>query len=133
MPGSVANAAPTLVMPRFLCAAFQHTREYQVLVNEYKNGEVQTNALTADSRKRWQLSVRLTPTAIAALFAFYVSMNGPQGEFYFYDFYETDPQFSYDATGVATTGRYTVRFDSPWQQASFPARSQSDFILQEIA
>ena len=53
--------------------------------------------------------------------------------FYSYDPYETSPKFSYDPTGVATTGRHTVRFNSDWQQSSGPARSDVEIELLELA
>lgn len=182
MPGSVALAAPSTVMPFSLCTGFTHARAVMVDENEYRNGESQRGicaanggmdrgawssgtayatgdvvtysglmyfALQADtnhqpnisaaywslvtSRKRWQLTKRLAPTDLATLRTFYNSANGPHGAFYFYDVFETSPKFSYDATGVATVGRYTVRFDSPWQETSFPARSNTQLALVELA
>jgi hypothetical protein len=50
MPGSVANAAPTTVMPNSLSRAFAHTREYPVIDNE--NGESQRSAQATTSRKK---------------------------------------------------------------------------------
>lgn len=43
--------------------------------------------------------------------------KGAHEAFYFYDLYETFPLFSYDPTGVALRGRYTVRFEGGWSQA----------------
>jgi hypothetical protein len=64
---------------------------------------------------------------------FYNARNGPQEAFYFYDPFETVPKFSYDPTGVATAGRYTVRFDSPWQQSGGPARLDVQLAVVQIA
>jgi hypothetical protein len=52
MPGSVANAVPTTVLPNSLSRAFTHTREYPVIDNEYRNGESQRSAQAATSRKK---------------------------------------------------------------------------------
>lgn len=115
MPGSIANAAPTTVMPWALARVMVHSREYPVLENDYKNGENQRTLLGATSRKRWSFQSRLTPTQAQALRNFYDARSGGKDPFYIYDVYET-VSFAYDATGVLTTGRYVVRFDGQWQQ-----------------
>ena len=133
MPGSVQNAAPATVLPKSLCRAFMHERAYPLIENEYKNGESQRSVLATSSRKRWRLSKRLTPTALGTLRDFYDARKGATEAFYFYDAYETSPKFSYDPTGVVTTGRHTVRFNSDWQQSCGPARSDVDIELLELA
>jgi len=133
MPGNVSAAAPSTVMPLSLSKAFSHSREYPLIENEYKNGESQRSLNAASSRKTWQLTKRLTPSQLATLRTFYFALNGPQQPFYFYDPFETSPKFSYDGTGVVTTGRYTVRFDTPWQQQAFPARLETPVVLIELA
>jgi len=133
MPGSVANAAPATVMPNSLSRAFEHTREYPVIDNEYRNGESQRSTQASTSRKHWKLTKRLPPTQLAALRNFYDARNGTHEPFYFYDPYETSPKFSYDPTGVAVTGRYVVRFDSDWSQSVTPGRSDVDVQLIELA
>ncbi|SRR5579885_2220341 len=133
MPGSVQNAAPAAVLPQSLCRAFVHTREYPVVDNEYRNGESQRSAQASTSRKRWRLSKRLTPAQLQALRAFYEASNGLAEPFYFYDPYETNPKFSYDPTGQATQGRYTVRFNCEWRQSSMPGRSDVTIELIELA
>ncbi len=133
MPGSVENAAPVTVLPQSLCRAFVHGREYALLDNEYRNGESQRGLLVATSRKRWRLGKRLTPDQLATLQAFYDARNGPQQPFYFYDPYDTSPKFSYDPTGVATQGRYTVRFDGYWEQSVGIGRADVEISLIELA
>lgn len=133
MPGSIQNAQPTTVLPQSLCRAFAHERAYPLIENEYKNGESQRSVLATTSRKRWRLSKRLAPTALRTLRDFYDARKGTTEAFYFYDPYETSPKFSYDPTGQVTTGRYTVRFNSDWQQSSGPARSDIDIELLELA
>src|SRR5581483_10538899 len=115
MPGSVQNASPSTVLPLSLSRAFSHAREYLVLESEYRNGESQRGLLADSSRKRWRPAKRLTPTELQQLRDFYDARKGPQEPFYFYDPWDTAPKFSYDPTGVATAGRYTVRFDSQWE------------------
>jgi hypothetical protein len=115
MPGNIANAAPASVLPQSLSSAFVHTREYPV-INEYRNGESQRSAQAANSRKKWNLTQRLTPAQFAALRTFYHARNGTREPFYSYDPYETNPKFSYDPTGAAATARYTVRFKTDWSR-----------------
>jgi hypothetical protein len=133
MPGSVQNAAPLTVLPASLSHAFTHEREYPVLDNEYRNGESQRSVQAANSRKRWRLAKRLTPLQLAALRGFYDARKGPAEPFYFYDPWETVPKFSYDPTGQATQGRYTVRFNGPWEQATSLAHTELSFELIELA
>ena len=133
MPGSVQNAVSATVLPQSLSVAFTHERAYPVIENEYKNGESQRSVQTANSRKRWRLTKRLAPGALQTLRNFYDARNGTTEAFYFYDPYETSPKFSYDPTGVVTVGRYTVRFNSDWQQASGPGRSDIGMELLELA
>src|SRR3974377_555210 len=133
MPGNVQNAAPATVLPQSLCRWFVHERAYPLIENEYKNGESQRSVLATNSRKRWRLAKRLTAAALQTLRAFYDARNGSTEPFYFYDPYETSPKFSYDPTGQATTGRYTVRFNGDWQQASGPGRPDAQIDLRELA
>lgn len=133
MPASVQNAVPVAVLPQSLCRAFTHTREYPVIDNEYRNGESQRSVQATNSRKRWRLAKRLTPAQLQALRAFYEVRNGPAEPFYFYDPYETNPKFSYDSTGQAVAGRYTVRFNCEWSQSVSPGRAVVEIELLEVA
>lgn len=133
MPGSVQNAAPLTVMPASLSRAFVHEREYPVLDNEYQNGESQRSLQATNSRKRWRLAKRLTPTQLVSLRDFYDARRGPVEPFYFYDPYETVPKFSHDPSGQALPGRYTVRFAGPWEQSTSLARTDLTLELIELA
>jgi phage-related protein len=133
MPGSIQNAAPATVLPHGLCRAFIHEREYPVIDNEYRNGESQRSVQATNSRKRWRLVKRLTPTQLAALRDFYDARKGPAEPFYFYDPYETNPKFSCDPTGQAVAGRYTVRFNGEWSQSVGPARTDVNIEVVELA
>lgn len=133
MPGSVQNAAPLAVLPQSLCRAFVHAREYALRENEYRNGESQRSLLVATSRKRWRLAKLLTPALLQQLRDFYDARSGSEEPFYFYDPYETVPKFSYDPTGAATQGRYTVRFDGAWEQSVGLARGDVKINLIELA
>lgn len=133
MPGSVNAAAPATVMPYTLASAFQQVREWVIVQNRYRNGETQEAALFSTSRKRWTQTRLLDATALAALRAYFLARGGSREEFYFYDVYETSPQFSYDATGAASTGRYAVRFDGEFQQTLSLARNQAQLALVEVS
>jgi hypothetical protein len=133
MPGNVENAAPASVLPQSLCRTFVHQRTYPVIENEYKNGESQRSVLAVSSRRQWRQAKRLTPTALIELRNFFDARNGATEPFYFYDPYETNPAFSHDPTGVATVGRYIVRFNGDWQQSNGPGRSDVSIDLIELA
>jgi len=131
MPGSVSNAAPLTVMPHSLCSAFAQSRMFAINEKEYKNGELERGKLTLTSRKSWQISKMLSPYELGELQSFYKLHNGPHKPFYFYDPWESG--FTHDPTGVQTLGRYTVRFDSGWQQTSSVARNTASFTLIQLA
>jgi hypothetical protein len=133
MPGSVQNAAPLTVLPNSLCRAFARSQEYPVVENEYRNGESQRAVLASNSRKRWRLAKRLPPTLLEQLRDFYEARKGPTEPFYFYDPYETNPKFTYDPTGAATAGRYSVRFEGEWNQTAGLGRSDVSIELVELA
>ena len=133
MPGSVANAAPTLVMPWSLCKAFAHSREYPVIANEYRNGESQRSRQADTSRKRWSTQRRLTPSILEDFREFYEDRGGGMEAFYFYDPWDASPKFSYDATGASPVGRYVVRFDCAWSQAAGIARADVQLDIVELA
>lgn len=119
MPGNVSSATTTLVLPLSLSRAFAHSRNYTLRTNEYPLAFSQRRVITTTSRKSWQLAKLLTPTEYDTLLAFYLSVSGPLLPFYFYDGTETAPVWSWDATGVATTGRYLVRFANTQWSADF--------------
>jgi phage-related protein len=121
------------VLPQSLCRAFARSQEYPVAENEYRNGETQRSAAATNSRKRWRLVKRLTSDRLQQLRTFYAARKGPTEPFYFYDPYETNPKFSWDPTGVAIAGRYTVRFDCGWEQSCGLGRSDVTIELLELA
>lgn len=132
MPGNVANAVASTVLPRPFCSVFTQSREWLALVNEYENGESQRHPKVATSRKSWQLTAMLTPTQLTALRTFIEARQFIEA-FWFYDFTETVPRASYDATGTATVGRYKVVARGPWKDTVTIPRSQADLQLIEVA
>lgn len=124
MPGNIAYAAPASVMPQTLCLSFAEARQYATLENTYHDGVYTVGALAATSRRTFKLSKRLNATALATLVAFWNSVGAGLTPFYFYNPFDGSPIGSnYDATGVSTTGRITVRFNGDWAQSTDMARS----------
>jgi len=82
---------------------------------------------------RWRPAKRLTPVQLAALRNFYDARKGPQEPFYFYDPWDAKPKFSYDPTGQATQGRYTVRFEGAWEQSAGIGLIEVSVELVELA
>lgn len=133
MPDSVAAVSPTTVLPYSLAKDFQQIRMYAVDQNRYPDGTVQSSVISSSSRKRWILGRPCTAAQLAALRAFFIARTGQAQEFWFYDPSETIPKFSYDNTGVATVGRYAVRFDGQFQQSLKSGPKPAQFALIEIA
>jgi hypothetical protein len=127
MPGSVANATPSLVLPDSLSTAFSEQRVFAFRSNEYRGGEAQRMALVATSRRTFSQSKRLTPADLLTLRTFRDTVR--HTAFYFYHCKEG----VYDATGVLTAGRYTVRFEGGWQQTSYIPRTEAQVTLVETA
>ena len=126
MPGTLAYAAPTAVLPSNLCTSFVEPRAWPNVANDYADGNFQVRTDGANPRHSWNLSQRIPYATWAALKAFYNSVH--LGPFYFYP----NPA-NYDATGASTTGRYTVRFDGQFPSTYNMPRWDVSFSLLEIA
>lgn len=140
MPGSVANAVvgtPARVLPRMLCTSFRRLQTRAIEINEYAGGESQRASRADSSRKRWELGLRLTDTALVALREFYETCKGPLEAFYYYDPFDVAAGqaigSNWDATGATVTGRYTVRFDGGWEQSMGLALGDAGVALVELA
>ena len=72
-------------------------------------------------------------SALHTLQNFFEARNGATEPFYSYDPSDADPECSYDPTGVATVGRYTVRFNGDWQQSPGLRRSDVGIELIEVS
>jgi len=132
-PGSVANAAPTTVLPWSLSKTFVHSREYPLIENEYRDGSSQRCLEASTSRKSWRTSRRLAPVVLSTFRTFFNTHKGPHLPLYFYDPSDTSPKFWYDPTGVATVGRYAVRFVGTWEQMVGINRADVNIAIIEIA
>ena len=132
MPGNVASYGSGLdVLPNQVVSAFGETRTYETVMNGYADGRSQVRAIQTISRKRFTQERPVTYAQKAALLAFYLAHIGIA--FYFYDLALTSPIYTYDATGVSTTGRYTVRFDGTWSEAMALGRWHCGLSLVEVA
>lgn len=132
MPGSVVTATVSEVMPFELFTKFSLQIQRKANVNEYSDGAMQSGALVGSERRRWDIAQRLSASELTSLFNFYVAQNGKQLPFYIYDV--TLPGVNWDATGILTTGRYPVRFDTDqWSHAVQIGRADTPFSFIEIA
>jgi hypothetical protein len=135
MPASVNNAAPVGVLPQSLCTAFSERREWASRVNEYHDGARQMAALVSTSRRSWSIRKRLKPTVLQALWTFWAANQ--HTAFYFYNPKDVLSGYAvgsnYDATGVSTQGRYTVRFNGDWNQSTYIPRADCTLELIEVA
>ena len=127
MPGNIAIAAPSGVMPATLCIAFTELREYAQLQNQYHDGTVQRSQLAQTSRRTFRLSKRLGAADLGTLYAFWVAKQGGLIPFAFYNPFEVavghDIGSNYDPTGNGTQGRVTVVFRGAWTQATDVCRT----------
>ena len=77
------------------------------------------------------ISTKVTPAALVTLREFLEDY--PVGAFYIYVMKETSPLFTWDATGIATAGRYLVRVAGDWNQMSYLARTETTLEFVEVA
>jgi hypothetical protein len=128
VPGSVANAAPSGVMPLAVARLFGEARGLPVRENEYRDGTLQRVREASTSRRKFTSTARLGAAELVALRTFWVAAG--VGAFYYYHLKEAPV---YDATGVATAGRYTVRFEGGWSEGMEMARGEAAVTLVEVA
>ena len=112
------------VLPFSLCRNLVETRQWPVRMIEYHGGETERMALTSTARRSWQMAKRLPAAALVTLREFLEAH--PVDAFYIYVMKETNPTFHWDATGVATAGRYSrARRRAAWNQTSYVARTET--------
>lgn len=132
MPASVRNASPTRVMPAFLAKSFTASRVVAANENAYRDGSRQIGLLVNTSRKSFEAVLALSSSQLTAMRAFYESVKGGRGEFWFYYGPETSPAYTHDPTGVASAGRYSVVFESDWSQTVGMGRGEAQIRLIEV-
>jgi len=131
MPNSIRGATSVGVMPQTLCRAFSETLVWAAAASDYHDGSVQRAALVDVPRRSWVLGIRLTPAQLVTLRNWWETHTADA--FYFYNPKETVPPNTPDPTGVATDGRYLVRFDSPWSESMGIALGDVAVHLIEVA
>jgi hypothetical protein len=139
MPGNLASAAPTGVLPQNLCTAFREVRAFPVLANTYHDGASERGMIsdginTPVSLKSWVLAQKLTASQLATLTTFFEAKNGGLLPFYFYNPFEPASGSNYDATGASTQGRHGVVFQvAAWDETTGLPRTDVGFGLAEVA
>jgi len=130
MPGNVANAVPSRVLPYSLCTAFSESREYAQLQAQYHDGTTERSQLAQTSRRTFKLAKRLPPTLVLALKTFWDAQQGGVMPFLFYN----PAEGAFDSTGNSTQGRYTVVFRGNWSQTTSMQRTDVPQLeLVEVA
>ena len=140
MPGNIAAAAPTGVLPLSLSLAFTESRVFPLLTQSYHDGTIERSLIVDGvnapaSFRTWKLATRLTAAQADTLLAFWESHDGGLTPFYYYNPFEAAGAVgsNYDATGVSTTGRHTVVFRGNWSQSSGPALTDLGLEFAEVA
>lgn len=135
MPGSVANAVVSEVMPRLLASQFTRSDVWACQQLTYANGEVESRSQVTSSRRRWEAELVGDAARMAEWKDFWLDTKN--GAFYFYDPFEpvsgSAIGSNFDATGVATTGRYKVAWEGSWQQQMTMGRFSVRMVLVEVA
>lgn len=130
MPASVQSAVATTVMPNFLARFFTASREVWAQENVYRDGERQLGLLANTSRKSFVATLAMTSSQLTAMGTFFLARKGGTEPFYFY--YGPECGYTHDSTGASSTGRYTVVFESGWQQIVGMGRSEAQVVLREV-
>lgn len=117
-------------MPFMLARHFVARREYLATENSYRNGERQVGLLVSTSRKTFEMTAALTAAELQTLRELYDATNSGLDPLYFYYGPETSPPYSSNPSG--SDGRYTVRWESEWNQRVGIARSEVSMLLVEV-
>ena len=129
MPGSLAQSAPTTVLPRSLYSAFSEQRVYPLRESApYTDGRTQRAVTGAGSRRVWGLTKQLSYSEWRTLETFFEARKGALEPFYFYPLYS-----DWDGTGASTEGRYIVRFDGGLSRSYAVGRQEVNLRLVQVA
>lgn len=129
MPGNVAAAVPSGVLPYALYSSFVEELRLEPIVNVYPDGSSDRAALAVNPRHYFKLSYRLTPAQWNNFWNFYQNQGGKP--FYFYNLRESG--WTWDASGNQPVGRYVVVFDGPWADTLQLGRCSVNLSLREVA
>jgi hypothetical protein len=128
MPGNVAAASPSAVLPAGLASAFRESRQWAARESgPYPDGRHQVAQMATTSRKAWELGRYLTFSEWSTLQAFFDSRKGPLEPFWFYPILT-----QHDPTGVSATGRWIVRFEGSISRVYRPGRQEVQFRLVQV-
>ena len=137
MPGNIAVAAPSGVLPQTLSTLFVESREYVLLTSQYHDGSQQRSQLAQSSRRTFRLAKRLTRANLTAFKSFWDAHVGGVPFFYYNPFDVVSGNrigSNWDANGNSVVGRVTVKFVGNWSQSTVPLRTvMSDLLLVEVA
>ncbi|HEY4360106.1 MAG TPA: hypothetical protein VGN17_04025 [Bryobacteraceae bacterium] len=149
---NLVTASPQGVLPQMLYTAFEESRVFPMLSQQYHDKTVERSLIqdgvnAPESIRSWKLSVRLTsyqdldgPGALqlATLRDFYAAHLGGLVPFYWYHPFEqsdgTPVGSNYDPTGDSEPGRHVVKFrNQSWQETTDMSMTNVSFELLEIA
>lgn len=94
-------------------------------------GERQSRVLVATSRNGYEWVLRLAGSDLVTARTFLFNLRFLEA-FYIYVGTETNPKWSHDPTGVATTGRHTVAARPGWQQEMGMGRGTAQVVFEEV-
>jgi len=141
MPGNLAAAVATNVMPYNLCLAFSESRSFPMLSNTYHDGSAELGLITDGvnlpaSIRTWKLTQRLTGSTAIAMRNFFEGQLGGLTPFYFYNPFEVASGHAigsnYDATGLSTQGRHVCVFRGNWAESIGLPRTEIGLEIAEI-
>lgn len=129
MPGTIAAATATTVLPWKGALAFSEARRWPQKVSQpYSDGRVNLRMQANIDRREWRISRRLDYSEWETLRDFYSARDGAAESFYFYATLAT-----HDETGESLTGRYLVRFQGALPMTYNLGYISTDFRLVEVA
>ena len=132
MPGNLAPAEPTQVMPYSLAAAFEETLFLDAFINEYADGRSERRAGAFNARRTFRVARRLSDEQLEDLRTFYYDVARYGAPFWFYNVRETTPPYTWDETGSNPVGRYAVVWEGGWNDTITFGRHESQFVLREV-
>ena len=141
MPGNLAAAAPSGVLPKSLCTAFTETRVLPMLIQQYHDGTserslIQDGVNLPESIRIWKQTRKLDADAMTLLVAFFEGQQGGLTPFFFYDPYEVTLGqrigSNWDPTGASVQGRHTCVFRGDWNQTTNMGRSEAPIEFMEV-
>lgn len=128
MPGIVTQAIASTVLPYSLASEFVETFDWPIVENgPFPDGRYLRHKQGAASRRSWRLNRRLASSQFSDLLTFWAARRGPHQAFYFYPV-----QSQHDATGVATAGRFLVRFFGSLSVTYTIGRDTAEFGLIQL-